>query len=144
MKKAVTILVLAAVLVSSLAPCSLAAYEEEDTYHEVIAPRYEVINYIVATLEIFSSGRAVCDAAAETFIGSGYTVEVSAELQRKGGSIWSTIDEWSDSGYELAETAGYKYVLSGYSYRLKVTASVYDSDGSLVEARIKYSNVEEY
>ena len=142
MKKVITTLAIAAVLMSCLAPGSLAANEDEYKEVEIVEPRYEVIAHISASLNISSSGRASC--AAATTLLPGYTVELTAELQQKDGSRWETIRDWETSGSNRVEVSGPWYVMPGYSYRLKVTVTVYDSNGNFVEAPVEYSKVQEY
>lgn len=36
------------------------------------------------------------------------------------------------------------YVVPGYSYRLQVTATTYDSDGNFIEAPVEYSPISDY
>ncbi len=142
MKKAITVLMIGAILVSSLSMCSLAAYEDEYMHQEIIEPRYEVISNVTAYLFISESGQAACDASASTF--PGYRVEILAELQRQEGRSWTTIRDWDGSGDDYAGASGYWYVMPGYSYRLKVTVTIYDSNGRIIESPVEYSKVEEY
>ena len=142
MKKGITTLAIAAVLISCLAPYSLAASEDEYKEFEIVEPRYEVIAYISSSLEVSSSGRASCGAVATVL--PGYTVDLTAELQQKEDGRWETIHDWETSGSGRVSVSGPWYVMSGYSYRLKVTVTVYDSNGNFVEAPVEYSKVEEY
>lgn len=142
MKKLITCLLVGTIAVSCLAPCSLAAYEDEYKQPEIAEPRYEVIAYITASLTISSSGRANCGASAE--VPPGYRIELLAELQQKKGNTWTTIHDWDSSGGDYAEISGPWYVMPGYSYRLKVTVTTYDSMGNFVEAPVEYSKVQEY
>lgn len=141
MKKIITSLVAIVVLMSCLAPCALASYEEQHIEIEDISPRYAVINYITASLAISDSGRASCGASAGVL--PGYRVEILSELQQQNGARWTTIHDWSSSGSNRVEVSGPWYVMAGYSYRLKVTVTVYDSNGNFVEAPVEYSKVQE-
>lgn len=142
MKKVITTLAIAAVLISCMAPCSLAVNEDEYKEVEIVEPRYEVIAYISASLNISSSGRASCTASVTLL--PGYTVDLTAELQQKDGSRWETIRDWEASGSNRVSVSGPWYVMSGYSYRLKVTATVYDSNGNFIEAPVEYSPTRDY
>lgn len=108
----------------------------------LIEPRYEVIYTISTTLNISDSGRAECYASVR--IPSGYEVDLLAELQQKNGNRWETIHDWEDSGSERVSVSGPWYVMSGYSYRLKVTATTYDAAGTFVEAPVEYSTTVDY
>ena len=142
MKKVLISLSVCAILVTCMVPCSLAVSEEDHSNCEIIAPKYEVISYITTILRISDSGRADCEATVNVI--SGYRVELTAELQQKDGSKWETIHDWEASGSNRISVSGPWYVMPGYSYRLKVTATTYDSNDNFVEAPVEYSNVEEY
>ena len=142
MKKIITTLMAAVILVSCLAPCSFAAYEDEDFGNEIIEPRYEVIANILISFSISASGRADCSATV--ILPSGYRADLTVELQQKVGGKWDTIHDWKASGRNFVEVSGPWYVPSGYSYQLKVTTEVYDAYGNLVEDPIEYSHVRDY
>lgn len=142
MKKIITSFMIVAIMASCLAPCSLAVYEEEHWNVEIVEPRYEVISNISISFVISDSGRADCRGAV--IVPSGYRVDLTVELQQKVGSKWDTIHDWTASGKNYISASGPWYVLSGYSYRLKVTAETYDSYGNLVEDPIEYSPVKNY
>lgn len=142
MKKVVTSLVAAVILLSCLTPYSFAAYDDKFLGSNIIEPRYDVISNISATLVISDSGRADCGASV--IVPSGYTVDLTAELQQKVGNKWNTIHDWDSSGEHYISTSGRWYVLSGYSYRLKVTATTYDSRGNFIEAPVEYSPTRDY
>ena len=116
--------------------------EQHAIVQEEVTTRYEIISVITASLNISTSGRADCSASVR--VPSGYKVELTAELQQKDGSKWETIHDWEASGSNRISVSGPWYVMPGYSYRLKVTATTYDSNDNFVEAPVEYSNVEEY
>lgn len=142
MKKILVTFITVVVLVSSLIPCSFAAYEDENLNEEIILPRYEVVNNITISFSISASGRADCSATV--ILPSGYRADLTVELQQKVGSKWDTIHDWKASGRNFVEVSGPWYVPSGYSYQLKVTTEVYDAYGNLVEDPIEYSHVRDY
>ena len=142
MKKKVAMFVCFVLLSSCLAPGVFALDEQHAIVQEEVTTRYEIISVITASLNISTSGRADCSASVR--VPSGYTVELTAELQQKDGSKWETIHDWEASGSNRISVSGPWYVIPGYSYRLKVTATTYDSNGNFVEAPVEYSNVEEY
>ncbi len=142
MKKILSALMICVILASSLAPCTLADGSELSNEEPLIEPRYEVIYTISTTLNISDSGRAECYASVR--IPSGYEVDLLAELQQKNGNRWETIHDWEDSGSERVSVSGPWYVMSGYSYRLKVTATTYDAAGTFVEAPVEYSTTVDY
>ena len=68
----------------------------------------------------------------------------TAELQQKNGGKWNTIHDWEASGTNRISVSGPWYVVPGYSYRLQVTATTYDSDGNFIEAPVEYSPISDY
>lgn len=142
MKKKVAMFVCFVLLSSCLAPGVFALDEQHAIVQEEVTTRYEIISVITASLNISTSGRADCSAPVR--VPSGYKVELTAELQQKDGSKWETIHDWEASGSNRISVSGPWYVMPGYSYRLKVTATTYDSNDNFVEAPVEYSNVEEY
>lgn len=142
MKKKVAMFVCFVLLSSCLAPGVFALDEQHAIVQEEVTTRYEIISVITASLNISTSGRADCSASVR--VPSGYKVELTAELQQKDGSKWETIHDWEASGSNRISVSGPWYVMPGYSYRLKVTATTYDSNDNFVEASVEYSNVEEY
>lgn len=142
MKKKVAMFVCFVLLSSCLAPGVFALDEQHAIVQEEVTTRYEIISVITASLNISTSGRADCSASVR--VPSGNKVELTAELQQKDGSKWETIHDWEASGSNRISVSGPWYVMPGYSYRLKVTATTYDSNDNFVEAPVEYSNVEEY
>ena len=142
MKKIVSMLVLSILLVSCLTPCVFAVYEQPFIEQEEIEPRYEIISVITASLNISDSGRADCYSAVK--VPTGYKVELLAELQQNNGGRWETIRDWEASGSNRVSVSGPWYVMPGYSYRLKVTVTAYDSNGNFIEAPVEYSPTRDY
>ena len=106
-----------------------------------ITPRYAYIRNANASLTI-TSGLADSSATVSTS-SSSYDVELTVELQQNR-SGWDTIKTWTDSGARYASAGGNWYVVSGYDYRVKATATVYNSSGREIETATLYSNVESY
>ena len=142
MKKKVAMFVCFVLLSSCLAPGVFALDEQHAIVQEEVTTRYEIISVITASLNISTSGRADCSASVR--VPSGYKVELTAELQQKDGSKWETIHDWEASGSIRISVSGPWYVVPGYSYRLQVTATTYDSDGNFIEAPVEYSPISDY
>lgn len=106
---------------------------------EPISPRYAYLSRLKAILSIDDNGYAACVGNADANLG--YTCDATLELQQKNGSAWETIKEWSSSGRTNSFDESW-YVKSGYDYRLKITAEVYDLAGKLVESAAAYSGIE--
>lgn len=142
MKRVASILVCIVLLSSCLVPGAVAFEEQQSIEIEDISPKYEIISIITVSLNISTSGRADCGATVR--VPSGYTVEVLAELQQNNSNGWETIHDWASSGCDRVAVSGPWYVMPGYSYRVKVTATTYDSYGNYVEAPVEYSDVKDY
>ena len=110
-----------------------------------IQPRYEEIMRFDPALTISSSGYAQCSSEIRTF-DSSYEIDLTMSLQRSSnnGRTWSTVKTWDTSDYGSAALEGGWFVLSGYSYRVKATAEIYDESGDLIEEESVESSVEEY
>ena len=110
-----------------------------------IQPRYEEILDFYSSLSISSSGYAKCLSDITT-LDSDSEIDLTMSLQRSSndGRTWSNVKTWdtSDSGFATLEEGW--FVLSGYSYRVKATAEIYDESGDLIEEESVTSPVEEY
>lgn len=106
-----------------------------------ISPRYTTLRKFATELTIDKNGLATCQGDANT--QSGYTCNATLELQQKNGSSWETIAEWTSSG-RTNEFNQSRLVKSGYSYRLKLTAEVSNSSGTLIESPVTYSGIAAY
>lgn len=69
-----------------------------------------------------------------------YTADVTVELKRDG----ITIKTWTASGSEVISAGGTYYVTSGHEYVVTTTATVYDSNGKIVESPSKDSPSKNY
>lgn len=110
-----------------------------------IQPRYEEIMRFDPALTISSSGYAQCSSEIRTF-DSSYEIDLTMSLQRSSnnGRTWSTVKTWDTTDYGSAALEEGWFVLSGYSYRVKATAEIYDESGDLIEEESVESSVEEY
>ena len=110
-----------------------------------IQPRYEEIMRFDPALTISSSGYAQCSSEIRTF-DSSYEIDLTMSLQRSSndGRTWSNVKTWDTSDYGSAALEEGWFVLSGYSYRVKATAEIYDESGDLIEEESVTSPVEEY
>lgn len=91
-----------------------------------IEPRYVGIDSIYSALDISSSGKATC--TGRVVVKSGYTADVTVELQQDG----STIKTWTDSGAGFIRISKTHYVSSGHGYTVKTSATIYDSNEKIV------------
>ncbi len=92
-------------------------------------------------LTLGALGKLTCEGQTET--QDGYNAGVFVELQQYDGG-WNTIKTWTDADYVYAAVEEDYYVEKGYSYRLKLTHSAYNTNWVLVESFVKYSKVVDY
>lgn len=95
------------------------------------AARWSYLITIGSNLE-FSGDYAEIDITCDADANDVDKITAKCELQQLDGS-WKTIKSWSESrnGSEIMYSKSYP-VYKNYSYRVKVTASVY-KDGKLLE-----------
>lgn len=94
---------------------------------QAVEPRYTGISYLSSVLTISTSGGAACTGKVK--VRDGYQADVKVELKQDG----TTIKTWTDSGSGTITISEARYVASGHNYVLTTTATVYDSNGKLVE-----------
>ena len=140
MKKKIGILSIFVALLMSLNTFAAAAPYEDGTA-ELVEPRYKAVQIIAMKLTISDSGRAECYTNVQ--IGEDYTVELEVKLQKLDGK-WTDVHTWTTTGEELITIDEPWYVVRGYDYRLRITATVHDQYGNFIEAPFEYSNIVEF
>lgn len=109
-----------------------------------IQPLYEEIFRFDPSLTISSSGYAECSSEVRT-PDSSLEIDLTMTLQRSSnGRTWSNVKTWDTSDYGSASLDKGWFVSSGYSYRVKATADVYDASGDFVESATVTSLVTKY
>jgi len=103
-----------------------------------IQPRYTRISKINITFDISSAGKSSCYCKVTT-IDWADDIDLTMELQRLEDGGWTTIKTWTNSGTGSVPLDKIWYVLSGYDFRLKITAKVYDAKGVWKETVTDYS-----
>lgn len=102
--------------------------------------RYAYLVFVSAAVTISSSGSAKCAASAKVSSGySNYSVSITATLQKQTSSGWSSVKTWYNSGEPSCFLEVYRYVNSGYNYRVRSIATVYSPSGVSVESTTIYS-----
>ena len=106
--------------------------------------RFTYINYASVGLGIEPNGRAYCDTTV-TLYESIYDVEIVMTLQRNDGSGWEDVKTWTliDDGPD-ADLIKYRYVLSGYEYRVVSVIYIYNQNNLIVEITTEYSPIVEF
>lgn len=109
-----------------------------------IQPYFIRISSLSTSFSVSSSGYADCYGRVELYKTSD-TSELTMELQRSTNkSDWETIKDWTASGKCTVELDKGWYVVSGYYYRIHITAKVYTSSGSLAETASDDSVIARY
>ena len=108
-----------------------------------ISPYNIDIEMLSASLSIDGNGKASCDGFVRARTSTN-KVYMTMTLQRSSGNSWEEVKGWSTSGTPSATLAKEWYVVTGYTYRVKVTASAYTSSGSFIEQQTVYSGSESY
>jgi hypothetical protein len=104
--------------------------------------RYATIRSFTTALTIDKNGTAECSTKVQA-TSSSYTVNITMHLQQKDSS-WETIKTWDTAEILNANLTETWYVISGYDYRIYVTASIVNSTGKELETATKYSNIVSY
>lgn len=112
-----------------LSTSALAAVADGNT----ILPRYVGITEINATLTIDRTDKATCESDV-ALKNPTYRADVTMTLYRSSdGNKWTSIKSWSGSGKSQIKLSQNYYVLSGYYYKVEVTAKVYNAASTLLE-----------
>ncbi|HKM00827.1 MAG TPA: hypothetical protein VJ083_02105 [Sedimentibacter sp.] len=140
MKKVLAFIIISTIILS-FGTQSLAMIEESPT--SIIKPAYTYISSFGAALEINSIGVATCEGIMSHTLTDG-TCELVIELKKlDSNKNWDTIATWTSTG--LQKCADYRYrAVSRGTYRVYVTAKVYDSSGNLVESQLVHSITDTY
>lgn len=143
MKKIVNALVIVTLLFSLTIPV-YAVNSEVSSSSGIVSPQFIAIGQMSATLNINSSGKAQCGGTVNPSNNS-YTSYLTVSLQQSTSGGWTTIKSWSGSGTGVAgvNLCNYWYVING-TYRVRTTASVYSSAGTLLETASLYSAIKIY
>jgi len=105
---------------------------------ESISPRYTGISTLSSAINISSIGGATCTGTVT--LRSGYTVDLTVALKQDG----TTIKTWTASGSGTICAGNTYYVASGHEYFVRTTATVYNSDGKIVEVQSTDSQTRSY
>ena len=116
-------LMLAVVL--SLSVCASAATEYD------VEPYYVNFSILNASLSISQSGCAKVSVKV-SLRDKTLRTDLESSLQRLENGRWVDVKTWSTEGSSLFTFTEQWYVISGYSYRVEVTAKVYDGN-ALIE-----------
>ena len=103
-----------------------------------VTPRYKGIASITSGLTISNTGKATCNG--NIMLWDDYTANVTVELKQDG----TTIKTWTSSGSEVVSAGGIYYVVSGHTYIVTTSVTVYTADGKFVESHFRDSLPTDY
>ena len=134
MKKLVALILALTAFLPIALNMPLQAYAMEDTAS--IVPSFVGVSSLNPVIEIkqHNIGRCVVQGRLKT----GYTATVRYSLQRKSGTSWTIVRNWTDTVGTIISLERIADVVSGSVYRLKAVATV-EKKGALVETVTKYS-----
>ncbi|MGI6215276.1 MAG: hypothetical protein ACOYIT_05310 [Christensenellales bacterium] len=100
---------------------------------------YNHIMLIKADLSI-AEGKAACNSTLRP--EPGYTGYLSMKLQKKNGTKWNSIANWSAKGSagEIVSLSKSYTVNKGATYRVHIYAVIYDKSGNIIESSNANSN----
>lgn len=98
---------------------------------DVVQPRWTYLSSVSAALQINGLGIASCSGQA--LVTSSNRIAVYVTLQQYTDSGWVTLRSWSATGKTTTMAGGQYAVARGYTYRVNVTAYVYDGRGNVIE-----------
>lgn len=106
-------------------------------------PLYSDTGKAEASLSI-SGGSAEC--AGRIKPNAGQNANITMRLQQKKDGRWTNIATWTGSATDgkTASLSKTKSVAKGYDYRLYVSGTIKNSDGSTAESPYKYSSTVHY
>ena len=127
-KKIAAILCSLCMLFSVGSTAMATSYDAADTTPSQISPRYSYATFVDASLDV-SNGTAYVYVTGEG--NSSVTrIKITARLQKKSGSGWSTIKTWTQTTYDDNATLDESYSVSSGTYR--VSASIDYNSGKEV------------
>lgn len=140
MKRVVSSLLIVMILAFSM-PALAAETNALTPQDPVIEPNYVGLQTVTAGLSI-SNGVATCKGSAKARY-TNYSLDLTMQLQKKTGTTWSKVSEWTGSGVGVLGVSlnKTKSGLTSGSYRVKVTVKVYNASGSLIETPTIYSSI---
>lgn len=140
-KKIIVFAMVVCMLMCSFSGNILAQESDSLNCNDAIGMRNIAIRNNFYSFEINEEGNAVCISSVE--VGSGYTVQLTMQLQQKTG-MWKTIKSWTNrDSYYVTFDEMYQ-VEKGHDYRLMVVYIAYDSNGNQVESFYDLSSVIRY
>ena len=108
---------------------------------EIVSPLYVAITTMSQDLTLLSGGIMQCKG--NTLTVAPYSAKTVVELQQDNGG-WKTIKTWTKTGGNFATIKETQAVVKGYDYRLLVTHSAYNANGTLAEIKQQPSNTVPY
>ena len=105
--------------------------------HE-ISPNFIALKSHINNLKI-ENNTATCTGSATCL--NNYTVKITVYLERYVNNNWISVNNWSGDKDIYSYVNKTSSVSSGYKYRVKSIATVYDKNNNVVENPVLYSDV---
>lgn len=138
MKKALGLLMVMILLIGS-SPVSQASGKEDATYSKQPNNlRYILIQSISAGLSIQNNTAYCCSMVSSS--NRALTCNLSMALQRKENTSWVQVTNWTGSGIGSIALDKTCPVYPGNLYRVFITATVLDTNGTILERTTKASS----
>jgi len=142
MKKPISIC-LAILILTLLTVPAYAVDAGNYTTKSVMSPQFTYIWQMSAGLGINSSGKALCAGSVDV-ASMTYSAELTVTLERNINDSWSTVKSWTGTGVGPGLIVEKEYYVVQGTYRVKTTAKVYSSEGTLLETQSIYSAEKTY
>lgn len=114
----------------------------ESSKSNVVKPNWTEISQFANTFDISSSGLATVESLLYAFNVNEISIVANLQQYKNGG--WTTIKSWSNTSTDVYCGIGETwYLMSGYSYRLVNTGTVY-KNGLQAEQAIYTSETRQY
>lgn len=143
MKKFMSISLAVLIFTLLTAPAYAAVGTSNYTIESVMSPKFTYIWQMSAGLGIDTSGKALCAGSVDV-ASMSYSAELTVTLEREKDGSWSTVKSWTGTGVGPGLIIERDYYVVEGTYRVKTTAEVYSSTGTLLETESIYSAEKTY
>jgi hypothetical protein len=92
----------------------------------------------------FNIDKGIAALAGDAKCSNCYKVKLTLYLQRYANNSWVNIDSWSGNKDIYSYVNETSTVSSGYTYRVKSVAIVYDKNNKIIEESTLYSKTIDY
>ena len=142
-KRALSTALCLIMMVMALIPSAFATEISSDA--DPVVARYERLFNITSSIYISPTGMAESSGSATSRYSTD-RLELAVTLQRRapGTKVWHEVESWYATNNYVASVTGKIQVDGGYEFRTRTIVSLYESDGTFVEAVTIYSGTDIY